>query len=198
MLTEETNFADAALPLAEFKAHLTIGTGFADTGSQDATLNSYLRAAISAIESRTGKSLIQRPFAWSIYAWRNDAGEVFPIAPVLSITELLSTDIDGAQSGLDLALVRIEADLHGPVLRPKGICLPSIPSGGSITVRFDAGMAADWGGLPSDLAHAVILLAAHYYEYRDDTALSDGCMPFGVSSLVQRYRPVRLHLGAGA
>ena len=43
---------------------------------------------------------------------------------------------------------------------------------------------------------AVLLLAAHYFEYRDETALSDGCMPFGVTSLIQRYRTVRFSLGA--
>ena len=59
-------------------------------------------------------------------------------------------------------------------------------------------MAADWGGLPDDLAQAVMLLAAHYYEYRDDTALGEGCMPFGVSSLIERYRRVRLGFGGTA
>ncbi len=40
-----------------------------------------------------------------------------------------------------------------------------------------------------------MLLAAHYYEYRSETALSEGCMPFGVASLLARYRNLRL--GAG-
>ena len=43
-----------------------------------------------------------------------------------------------------------------------------------------------------------MLLAAHYYEYRDTTALGEGCMPFGVSSLIQRYRVSRITLGAGS
>jgi uncharacterized phiE125 gp8 family phage protein len=41
------------------------------------------------------------------------------------------------------------------------------------------------------------MLAAHYYEYRHEMGLSGGCMPFGVSSLIERYRTVRL-LGGGA
>jgi len=43
----------------------------------------------------------------------------------------------------------------------------------------------------------VLLLAAHYYEHRTETALGEGCMPFGVASLIERYRKVRL-LGGGA
>jgi uncharacterized phiE125 gp8 family phage protein len=40
------------------------------------------------------------------------------------------------------------------------------------------------------------MLAAHFYEYRHETALGSGCMPFGVTSLIERYRPLRLSLGA--
>ena len=69
------------------------------------------------------------------------------------------------------------------------------------TSMFDwtipAGFATGWDELPADLAQAVLLLAAHYYEYRNETALSDGCMPFGVTSLVQRYRPMRIAPGYG-
>jgi uncharacterized phiE125 gp8 family phage protein len=57
-------------------------------------------------------------------------------------------------------------------------------------------MAASWGELPADLAQAVLMLAAHFYEYRQDTGLGRGCMPFGVSSLIERYRGLRLSLGA--
>ena len=64
-------------------------------------------------------------------------------------------------------------------------------------IRFVAGFAEVWDALPADLAQAVLLLAAHYYEYRNETVLSDGCMPFGVASLVQRYRPLRVTPGYG-
>ena len=56
---------------------------------------------------------------------------------------------------------------------------------------------AEGGKGAADLAQAVMLLAAHYYEYRDETALAEGCMPFGVASLIERYRIVRLY-GGGA
>ena len=56
MLIEETAVPLAALPLAEFKAHLRLGTGFADDDIQDPVLESFLRAAMAAIEARTGKA----------------------------------------------------------------------------------------------------------------------------------------------
>ena len=79
-----------------------------------------------------------------------------------------------------------------PRLVPLGGSLPSVPTGGAVEIRFDAGFGAGFADLPADLGQAVLLLAAHYYEYRDETALGQGCMPFGVSSLLARFRPMRL------
>ena len=49
MLLETTTVPEATLPLSDFKAHLRMGTGFADDGAQDAVLYGFLRASLSAI-----------------------------------------------------------------------------------------------------------------------------------------------------
>ncbi len=197
MLTEETAIADAALPVDQFKAHLRLGTGFAEDNLQDDVLKGFLRAAIAAIEARTGKVLIERNFSWCVSIWRDPAGEVLPVAPVQSIGDVTLTDASGTDTLVDASAYRLERDSQRPRLRPAALTLPAIATGGSVTIAFAAGMAGDWGGLPADLAQAVLLLAAHYYEYRDETALGDGCMPFGVTSLIQRYRMVRFGAGVG-
>ena len=76
--------------------------------------------------------------------------------------------------------------------------LPPIAPGGTAEIVFRAGYGVAWSDSPADLAQAVLLLAAHYYEYRHETGLAGGCMPFGVSSLIERYRTVRLLGGGGA
>jgi uncharacterized phiE125 gp8 family phage protein len=195
MLIEETAIADAALPVDQFKAHLRLGTGFSEDSAQDEVLKGFLRAAIAAIEARTGKVLIARGFSWGLNSWRDAAGEVLPVAPVTAISAVTVTDAAGTDSVLDSGRYRLAQDSQRPRLRPAGTSLPTIPTGGSVKIAFTAGMAADWGALPADLGQAVLLLAAHYYEYRDETALGAGCMPFGVTSLIQRYRVVRF--GAG-
>lgn len=195
MLIEETAIADAALPVDQFKAHLRLGTGFAEGAVQDEVLKSFLRAALAAIEARTGKVLIERDFSWDLSGWRDPAGEVLPVAPVGAIGAVTLKDAAGTQTLVDAAAYRLEGDMQRPRLRPAGSCLPTIQTGGSVKIAFTAGMSSDWGGLPADLGQAVLLLAAHYYEYRDETALGAGCMPFGVTSLIQRYRTVRF--GAG-
>lgn len=195
ILIEETTVADAALPLDEFKEHLRLGTGFAEDSLQDGVLRGFLRAAISAIEARTGKALISRGFVWTLSRWRDPSGQILPIAPIGALTEVVVIDSAGVQNPVPLEQLRIEDDAYNPKLCPIGFSLPSLPAGSSARIRFDAGFAPSWGGLPADLGQAVLLLAAHYYEYRHETALSDGCMPFGVTSLVQRYRPLRISTG---
>lgn len=197
MLIEETTVPDAALPVDQFKAHLRLGTGFGDESLQDAVLQGFLRAAIAAIEARTGKILIERAFSWTLNAWRDQSGQGLPVAPVTAITRVALIDAVGMETDLDPSRYRLESDAQRPRLRPVGSLLPYVPRGGSVLIAFSAGMAPDWGGLPADLGQAVMLLAAHYYEYRNETTLSDGCMPFGVTSLIQRYRSLRLGLGAG-
>lgn len=195
MLIEETAIADAALPVDQFKAHLRLGTGFAEDDVQDDVLKGFLRAAIAAIEARTGKVLIERDFSWSLNTWRDQFGEVLPVAPVTEVRTVTLADAEGGESIVSSDLYRLEKDVQRPRLRPMGSLMPKMPSAGAVKVDFTAGMAGDWGKLPADLGQAVLLLAAHYYEYRDETALGAGCMPFGVTSLIQRYRTVRF--GAG-
>lgn len=196
ILIEDSPVALAALPVEKFKAHLRLGTGFSDGDVQDPVLEGFLRAAIGAIEARTGKALIERAFTWTLSAWRDQSGQVMPIAPVTGITGVVMRDAGGDESVVDAGLYRLEESAVRPVLRPVGALLPAIPGGGCAVISFTAGMAEEWGGLPADLGQAVLLLAAHYHEYRHETALGGGCMPFGVTSLIERYRSMRLFMGS--
>lgn len=196
MVMEETEVPLAALPVDVFKAHLRQGTGFAEDGLQGAVLEGFLRAALAAIEGRTGKVLLARDFQLELTAWRDPSGQFLPLAPVMAVDAVVLVDRDGAQTVLPADRWRLERDSQRPRLLPVGSHLPMVPTGGTVRVSLRAGMADAWAGLPADLRQAVLLLAAHYYEYRDETTLGAGCMPFGVTSLIERYRTVRL-LGGG-
>ncbi|MCT4557412.1 MAG: head-tail connector protein [Pelagimonas sp.] len=196
MLVEETQVPEAALPVAELKQHLRLGSGFAEDDVQDPVLKSFLRAAYAAIEARTGKALIQRSFVATLDGWREITGQVLPVSPVQSITDISIVDQLGIGAELASSSYRLKQDMFQPEVKPIGGCLPGVPSGGSVEIRFQAGYGPAFDDIPADLRQAVLLLASHYYEYRDETALGQGCMPFGVTSLIARYRPVRLGLGA--
>ncbi|MCK0139028.1 hypothetical protein [Aliiroseovarius sp. F47248L] len=200
MLVEQTTVPGAVLPVAQFKDHLRLGTGFADDGVQDAVLESYLRAAIAAIEARTGKILLSRSFTWTLTAWRDLATQALPVAPVSQITSLKIIDRLGGEEVINTARYVLEPDMHRPRLVSTGLCLPAIPVGGQVVIAFEAGFGASWADMPADLAQAVMLLAASYYENRSDmggTAIGQSQWPSAVAALIQRYRTVRLFGGGG-
>lgn len=195
MLTEETPVPSAALPVEEMKDHLRMGSGFADDGLQDGLIETYLRAAMAAIEGRIGKMLFQRRFLWVLECWR-DAEQALPVSPVSGITSLTLVDAAGAEVVVPAAAYRLVKDLHRPRLAGKGAALPTVPSEGLVKVVFDAGFGPAWTDIPVDLRQAVLLLAGEYYEHRHDDGAQAAGLPFGVVTLIERWRTVRI-LGGG-
>jgi uncharacterized phiE125 gp8 family phage protein len=197
MLVELTGIGTPVLPVAELAAHLHLGTGFADDGADDVALEAYLRAAIAAIEARIGKALYLRTFSWNLTAWRDGAAQTLPVAPVQAIGAVKLTDRAGTETLVDPGRYRLEKDSQRPRLVAAGGALPSIPAGGAVDIVFDAGFGPAWADLPVDLAQAVFLLAAHYFENRKGAGSREALMPFGVQALIEAHRNVRL-LGGGA
>ncbi|EAR51082.1 hypothetical protein OG2516_04269 [Oceanicola granulosus HTCC2516] len=198
MLIEETTVPQGALPVADFKEHLRLGTGFSGDALQDGVLESYLRAAMAAIEARTGKILIEREFTWTLTFWRERDRQVLPVAPISAISGITLVDAAGGQTALPNDAWHFEHDMARPSIRAAGAHLPAIPAGGFARLGFLAGFGPDWTDLPADLAQAVRLLAAHYYEYRHDSAPGARGLPYSVNALLERYRSVRLTGGGRA
>ena len=57
---------------------------------------------------------------------------------------------------------------------------------------FDAGFGVAWTDVPVDLRQAVLLLAGEFYEHRHDDGAQTAGLPFGVVTLIERWRNVRL------
>ena len=197
MLIEETSVPTSALPVAQFKDHLRLGSGFSDDSVQDGLLEGFLRSAMAAIEARTGKALLERTFSWTVTRWRDSGAQALPIAPISAIVEVALLDRIGSETIVDPEIYQLRPDMQRPVLAAVGACLPAIERAGSAKISMLAGFGLEWSDLPADLTQAVFLLAAHYYEYRHEVQYDGGCMPFGVSALIERYRTLRV-LGGGA
>ncbi|MDO5647982.1 hypothetical protein [Paracoccus sp. (in: a-proteobacteria)] len=199
MLIEETTPAAEALPVARLRAHLRLGAGFDTPEDQAETdaLAAFLRAAMSMIEARTGKVLLTRRFRMQIDDWRDRLGQPLPLAPVHSVDAIEIDDGDGRITALPPASWRMLPDSQRPMILPAGVIFPHVPRRGSVTVTFTAGFGATWDAVPADLAQAVIMLAARYYE---DRAFDGqvGALPFGVSALIEKWRAVRTLAGRGA
>lgn len=197
-LITDTPLADADLPLAGFRAHLRFGTALPDSDLQDELLAGFLRAALVAVEGRVAKCLIERDFHWQLPDWPVEGGPLFPTDPVVKIGAVAHLSATVQRTDLSVENFYTAHTSRGSLLCVVPGHAPRLARGDSLRITFRAGMAPTWGDLPADLAQAVMMLAAHYYEYREDTALHGGCMPFGVSSLIQRYAPLRLAIGGRA
>ena len=195
MLIEQTSVPTAALPVQELKDHLRLGTGFADDDVQDGVLGTYLRAALAAIEARTGKILLERSFAWSLTEWRGGNTQGLPVGPISSVSSVVLTDANDQDTTVSPDAYHLAADLHRPLLKANGSGFPSVPASGSVTVSFVAGFGPDWNDVPADLQQAVCLLATQFYEFRQEPGGYSGGLPFGVEALIARYRNVRISKG---
>jgi len=194
MMVELTSVPGAAWPVTELADHLRLARGFADDGSQDAQLESCLRAAVSAIEARIGKALFQRRFGLTLMDWRDASGHPLPVAPVVAVeaVKLISRSGDETLVSPDAYVLR--PDGHRPVLAATASNLPAPSQSGTIEIEFTAGFSADWAGMPADLKRAVLMLAGQFWgqDWQPDTAI-----PATVSVLLEPYRQLRLR-GAGA
>lgn len=192
ILTELTTIPAASLPLVALKQHLKIGTGFAPGDEQDELLEAYLRAAIAALEARTGLALIARDFLWEVTGWRHFDRQAMPIGPVASVTELRIVDATGAAQIVDSGRYHLTRDRQAPALVAVGVALPPIPRHSVAEIRFAAGFGTDWSEVPPDLARACLLMAAEFYENRLGTGETG--LPRAVAMLVEPFRRIRLGL----
>jgi uncharacterized phiE125 gp8 family phage protein len=198
MLIEETAPAAEALPVAALRGHLRLASGFdgPDDAAEMAALTGFLRAAVATIEARTGKVLLKRRFRMQLDDWRDRLGQSLPLAPVHAVETIEIDDGAGIVTVLAPEGWRLVPDGQRPVILPTGVILPHVPRRGSVTVTFVAGFADIWDSVPADLAQAVILLAARYYDDRSQDGLRQA-LPFGVSALIEKWRAVRTLAGRG-
>ncbi len=192
ILTEATSVPATSLPVDQLKAHLRLGTGFADSDLQDELLETYLRAAISTIEARSGQILLQKQYSWQLTRWRDPVRQVLPVRPVSGVTEIKLIDAMGGEVLVDVAGYRFVPDDICPAVEATQSALPNPPVGGTVEVIFDAGFGSAWADVPSELGQAVLIVAANAYENRTGTGEA---VPMTALELIEPYRALRLMRG---
>jgi uncharacterized phiE125 gp8 family phage protein len=192
ILTEMTSVPVAALPMAEFKAHLRLGSGFADSDVQDELLEAYLRAAISTIEARAGRVLLQKQYSWQLTRWRDAVRQVLPVRPVSGVAQIKLVDAAGVETLVDAGDYRFVPDDICPAIEATNAVLPTLSTGGAVEVIFDAGFGAAWADVPADLGQAVLIVATNAYEHRTGT---NEAVPLAALSLIEPYRALRMLRG---
>lgn len=170
----------APAALGELKDWLAI-----TTGSEDAFLAGLLRAALETCEAFTGLMPLEATCE-EIHpgdtAWRGLATR--PVQAILGIEGIPAEGSRFALAAED-CLVDLDADggAHVRLLRQG--------AAGRISVRFVAGLAADWASLPESLRHGVVRLAAD--AYRERNAGEPAAPPrAAVAALWRPWRRMRL------
>jgi uncharacterized phiE125 gp8 family phage protein len=167
------------VPIEQVKAYLRI------VGSdEDALLAGLVRTASELCEAFTRTALIEREVVETIAA--PAAWARLGTAPVRAILAVSSVAADGSATALAPGDHAIDIDGSGVgwvrVLRGAGAR--------RIEVRYRAGLAADWNGVPEPLRQGIVRMAAHLYAHRDG---EDGAgPPAAVTALWLPYRRLRL------
>lgn len=192
MLKETAPAPHTPVPVRAFADHLRLGHGFSDDGAEDALLDLYLRNATAVIERRSGQALVRRTYLLKVTCWDRRGHLTLPIGPISEI-ESIRFLTSGATVDLDPDDWHLTPGTHRQQVtgRHNGPLWP-LPPGAIAELRFAAGHGQTWNDVPDDLVQAVLLTAAQFYENRFGEMEAEGGLPFGVLSIIERNRPVRL------
>jgi uncharacterized phiE125 gp8 family phage protein len=167
-----------AVALDEVKAFLRI-----EGSAEDAPIAGFIRSAADSCEAFTGRVLIARDAREVVAA--NGGWMRLAAGPVRSIDAVAGVGADGAEAALAAEDHAIDVDAAGDgwvrVARSAGAKRAA--------VRFTAGVAEDWNGVPEPLRQGIVRLAAHLYGARGE---SEAPVPASVAALWRPWRRLRV------
>ena len=176
--------------VAGLKAHLRI-----DTGDEDILLASFLLTSRLHIETALSLALITQSWQLRLDRWPSGREVALPLSPLRSVDAIRLKDASG--NSRDVPSDRYLLDLTS---RPARIIWNNltppepIAAANGIEIDLTAGFGADGESVPAPLKHAILMLAAHWYEHRNPNDIgTDGVrIPDAVSSLINPFRTIRL------
>ncbi len=167
-----------------------------DTSAEDALVERLIGSATDHIEGPYGIGVCLVEQTWELKLDYFPRVIELPLFPVLSVDKVEYEDGDGVIQTVDASTYRV--DTHSNPARISLEWNQSWPLprrvAGAVTVTFQAGYAQDNGdytaNIPDSLRHAVLLLAAHWYENREGVVVGATAseLPMAVESLISKYR----------
>lgn len=175
------------LTVAELKAWSRI-----DHDAEDSLLAGLISAARDYVERHVEVKLITQTWRLSDRAFPvfSTAMEL-DLRPVQSVTEIAYTDADGVAQTVDLSAVTMVADEWSTLVYPAADW--PVTNGAADNVKIVAvagyGDAAAVASRVPGLRHAISLIAAHWYENREEsTPLQTRQIPMGAERLMALHR----------
>lgn len=168
--------------LDEAKAHMRI-----DIDDDDALVAAMVTAARQWCESFRRQSFVTQTWALTVDAWPDEDGFALRHSPIQSVTSVVYVDDAGDSATVDAADYVVDA-----LGEPGRVVLAASASWPSATLRVINGVTVtyvtgygDADAVPVVIKQAILLLAAHLYENREqstDVLLRE--IPFGVKALL--------------
>lgn len=173
---------------AEAKAHLRI-----DHSSEDDLLAGLIRAAREEVERATGLALIDQSWRLALDAWPCSGAVTILLHPVREILSVTAYGPDGEASLIDPATYQADT-----ASRPARMMFARPPAAlramNGIEIDFTAGFGEAGTDVPDLLRRAMLLLVAHWYEFRTAFGPKDQPVgyPAGYDRLIAPFRTRRL------
>jgi len=174
--------------LAKIKQHLRL-----DHDEDDEYLIDLLDAATLHVEAVTGRYLVNRTVRQYVDIMPASRSVLLEASPASSIEEIRGFDSDGNPNTFFAANYRLDNRFDTPaVIFNTNINYQSFYNG--IEIDFVAGFGDTGMDIPSNIIRAILVLIAHWYEFRgtmlpgDETAL----VPDGIESLLASVRRLKL------
>lgn len=170
----------ASAALAELKQWLGV-----TTTADDAPLAALLGTALETCEAFTGQMPIEASCEEILPLSRD--WQALATRPVQAVTAVYGVPADGARFALPAEAYALELEADGSAQ----IRMATPVAAQRIAVRFTAGLAPAWDGLPDGLRHGVMRLAAHQHRARDGAEAAP-LPPAAVAALWRPWRRMRL------
>jgi uncharacterized phiE125 gp8 family phage protein len=174
--------------LADARAHLRIAGE-----AEDGLIEGLIRAAREEVERATGLALLSQRWRLVLDRWPAGATVLMRRHPVRAVEDVTVYAADGAASVLDPADYLLD-----PVSRPARLQflrpLPAPRRMNGIEIDFLAGFGEAGSDVPDGLKRAILLLVAHWYEFRAafDAGDQPVSLPSGYERLIAGWKELRL------
>ncbi len=180
--------AGEPVTLAEAKAHLKI-----DHPDDDAEIAALIRAARRHLEADAGVALIEQGWRLTLDDWPDDDVATIRLHPLIGVAGVTVFGADGAGALLDASAWTLDR-----VSRPARIAFlspgPALRRFNGVEIDLVAGFGPTGTDVPDTLKRAILLLLAHFYEFRAEFSAMDQpvSIPAGYDRLVAPWRARRL------
>ncbi len=166
-----------------------------DGSDEDILIASLLLTSRLHIEMALSLALITQSWTLRLDRWPPGREVDLPFTPLRAIDEVRVKDAAGVTHVVPAASYLVDLASRPARLVWNNVTppLPQAPANG-IEIDMTAGFGSDGDSVPAPLKHAILMLAAHWYEHRDPGEIgTDGTrIPDAVSSLIMPFRTIRL------